>query len=385
MKKNLTFTRTVMQATRFFGVLLVSFIAVFAFSCKNKSTDFSEISGTIISQDKNGNVITDITAGILESAGFEFGDLLTVTVDNMNGAAPYVSDYSDVERGEVLVRLTDSEYLEVAINMSSFADRFGTFANNKKTLTGAAISLSLAKKAAYRGKYERKHLLKSENASDFSSDTVFADFQEVTANSIAPGVIYKSAHPSLNTARSQAAVLLTEKTLIKTVLNMSDDAATIQENAQNSAWYASLVKSGNVIPVDAGNDFSADEFSVKLRVTVQFMLAHNAPFLVHAVTDEDSASFLIALLEALCGSSLADITESFMVSYENYYGLQKGDAKYAAISQIILDLFQDLNNGIPVTDETVSEFASTYLTETIGLPPDTVRALRTRLTSPMLN
>lgn len=82
--------------------------------------------GTVIRADVYGNLVTNITAGDLETLGIKKGDTLLVSVGDKQFTAPFVSTYGDVPKGEKLVCLQSSGKVECAINLGSLAETLGT-------------------------------------------------------------------------------------------------------------------------------------------------------------------------------------------------------------------------------------------------------------------
>lgn len=69
-----------------------------------------------------------------------------------------------------------------------------------------------------------------------------------------------------------------------------------------------------------------------------------------------------------------------MLSFENYFGVQKGSEQYALIGQTIPDMFKTMNGGNVVTNKTVKAVAEKYALETVGLTKEQLTALVAVLT-----
>ncbi len=79
------------------------------------------------------------------------------------------------------------------------------------------------------------------------------------------------------------------------------------------------------------------------------------------------------------GATVDEIVEDYMLSYENYYGVEKGTERYELISKIILNLFADINGGKSVTDKNVKKVAETYLLNKVRLSPTQIDAIKDNL------
>ncbi|QQO11109.1 tyrosine-protein phosphatase [Breznakiella homolactica] len=356
------------------GFLLVSLLISCASSAAPKTADasaFPKLQGSAATVDKYGNVTTDIAEADLISAGYELGDVLRVTAGNAAENAPLVSTYSDVNRGEVLVRVSDG-FVAVAISYGNFGEKAGIQA-------GSPISLEMAEKGGYTTEYALRHLEKSENRSDYESDAVFANFREVRLGKIAPHTLYRSCHPALGDARAPYAASLAEQAGIRTIINLADSQEEVFQKAATSSWYKSMLDSESVVYLNMGVDFESPDFAPKLREGLKFMISHDGPYLVHCNEGKDRAGIVSALLEALMGASVREIADDYMVTYYNYFGVEKGEPRYDLISQIIIDIFKEMNDGKAVRDSNIQKVAENYLTKTVGLSSQEVAALKAKL------
>jgi len=68
-----------------------------------------------------------------------------------------------------------------------------------------------------------------------------------------------------------------------------------------------------------------------------------------------------------------------MVSYENYYKVQKGTDGYKLVSKIMYDQLKEMNNGQPVTDDNVKAVVVNYLKNLVGLEDEQIERLETML------
>ena len=85
-------------------------------------TNETRIHGYVQSIAKYGNLELTIPGSELDKAGFEYGDLLKITVDGKEFTVPYGTNYSDVDQGSTILRNSDG-HLTLAINMGDFAGK----------------------------------------------------------------------------------------------------------------------------------------------------------------------------------------------------------------------------------------------------------------------
>ena len=348
------------------------------------SFDSATVTGSVAAVEKYGNLDLDIKPQALYDAGFELGDVLKVTVKGHSLEIPFCTAYSDVNTGENVVRDNqESDILVVAINMGNFAETYGV-------TVGDTVTFSLAEKAGYLGQYQAHQLTRTNERSDYASDEVFANFRAITVGDIAEGVLYRTSSPvNPELGRASYADNLIEKAGVKTVVNLADDAEAIQgyfaAEGFDSPYYKGLYEAGNVIALNMGVDYKAADFQAKLKTGLEFMISHEGPYAFHCTEGKDRAGFTAILLEALMGASQEEIVADYMVSYENYYHVEKGSEQYKLISEVAVGMLRDLaglEKGADLSGVDLQQAAQDYLTG-IGLTADQISALKTNLSTPI--
>ena len=329
------------------------------------------LTGIIVTVDKYGNVHTDISATAIAAAGLELGDMLRLQAGTFDGELPLVNAYADVQRGDPLVRVSD-DTAELSIS-------YGNFSEKNAAPEGTPVSITLVSKGAYKQELELRNLTKSENRNDYASDVVFANYREVKMGGIPANILYRSCHPALGDARAPYAARLAEQAGITTVINLADTPEELIQHAASVPWYQNFITQGNIIALGMGVDYTSPDFSTKLRAGLQFMLNHNAPYLIHCNEGKDRAGVTAALLEALMGATPDEIVDDYMMSYVNYYGFAKGEERYTVVSAIMQDILKDFNGGTaPKAGETIGA-AEKYLTNKVGLSSAEIGALKLKL------
>ncbi len=340
--------------------------------------------GSVAAIEKYGNLDLDIKPEVLYTAGLELGDVLDVTVNGQSLEIPFCTAYSDVNTGECVVRDNkESDILVVAINMGNFAGTYGVE-------EGDIVTFTLAEKAGYLGQYQAHQLERTNERSDYASDEVFANFRAITVGDIAEGVLYRTSSPvNPEIGRAAYADDLIEKAGVKTVVNLADDDEAIQgyfaAEGFDSPYYKGLYEAGNVIALNMGVDYKAADFQAKLKTGLQFMIAHEGPYAFHCTEGKDRAGFTAILLEALMGASQKEIVADYMVSYENYYHVEKNSEQYKLISEVAVGMLRDLaglKKDADLSKVDLQKAAEDYLTG-IGLTADQISALKTNLSTPI--
>lgn len=351
------------------------------------------LGGTVLAQptmttqvagvDKYGNLTLDLLTQALLDAGFEFGDLIQVEIAGTVFQAPFVTAYSDVDVGSLLVRGpggAGTANVMLAINMGNFADTYGV-------QEGDAVALTLAEKGTYLGEWLIRQLQRTNERADYPSDEVFANFREVTMGQMGKGIYYRSSSPVNNElGRAAYADALMKAAGIKTVINLADGpeelASYFAQPDFNSPYYKELYDQGRVILLNMGVDFRSADFQAKLKEGLEFLMAHEGPYLIHCTEGKDRAGFVSALLEALVGSSVEEIKDDYMCSFTNYYGVEYGSEQYEKIAESnVLASLRDIAGlpaGASLEGVDLSAAAEAYLAG-IGLSPEQIELLKAKL------
>lgn len=361
-------------------ILVFLFSAMLAFtSCATFQQEAEEqiplppLESTVAAIDKYGNLTLQMGKEELLGFGYEVGDITEITVGSLSFEAPIGTSYSDVDKGNFLIRLNQGSVM-LAIN-------YGDLGKASSAVVGSPVLITLSRKGGYLQQFELRHLVRSENREDYASDEVFANFRMVQNGSIAANTLYRSANPLLDDPRAPYVEALARKAGIRTVINLADEQTGLYANLGQAPYYKALAEEGSVIALNMGVTCTDPDFTAKLREGLAFMASHKGPYLVHCNEGKDRAGFVIALLSALMGATTDEVVEDYMKSYQNYYGLEKGSERYVLISKIILDLFADLNGGKAVTNRSLGSVARAYLTDQTELSPGQIRAIQVNLSA----
>ena len=86
-------------------------------------------------EDPYGNVVTDISPALLDSAGFGVGDTLRVTIGSRTVVLPWVNTFSDVATGAPLAVMHSRALLSFSLNMGDFAKLHGVKRGDRVTVS----------------------------------------------------------------------------------------------------------------------------------------------------------------------------------------------------------------------------------------------------------
>ena len=358
-------------------IALLFIASLFAASCATTKKVSAEspragVQTTVSSIDKYGNCALSITQDEFTAAGFEPGDIVSVKAGAFAFDAPVCTNYSDVDNGKYLIRLSKGG-VSFAINMGNFAKTSGAAA-------GTPVAVAMKGKGAYLADYKIRQLKKSENRSDYVSDEVFANFREVKAGGIASGRLYRSCNPVYGDARAPYAEKLIQANGIKAAVNLADSRESAWKHIDEAPYYKSLAERGDVVFLNMGVSFADEDFIKKLHDALVFIgEKKSASYIVHCNEGKDRAGMVAAVLEALMGATVQQVADDYMLSYMNYFNVKKTDARYPVIAKIITDMFVKMNGGKAVTDANLKAVAETYLTKTVGLTAQQISALKQKL------
>ena len=305
-----------------FLVLIGMILSLSACAPRENPTDKAEaVSATVIEIEKYGHAVLDITTADFYSKGFELGDIVRVRFDSFDAEMPFFNGYYS-NPGEVMLRgKNPDENIAVCIN-------YGDFSAETGLKSGDAIEITLAEKAGMLEIQELCSLNYSNNRADFTDDVTFASFRSVTNGSIGEGKLYRTASPINNEhGRAGYANELIKSVNIATVLNLADSGEDIEEyiDAEDfvSEYYMKLYREGRVLALDLAGNFFTDDFAKSLAEGLSFLAKSEPPYCIHCTEGKDRAGFTAMLLSALVGAELPEIIDDCMLTYSNYYGIDK--------------------------------------------------------------
>ena len=346
---------------------------------------------------KYGNLVLTISGTTLMEQGYEYGDIATVTIAGQTFDMPVVSNYTDVDNGNMLLRIIATEdpgedAVIVAINMGDLATTLGIA--TKTTLEEdpgfrwdynegyddtLAVAIAMGEKGGYADEYMIHQLTRNKVREDYPdlTDEQYANFRNVATTGMGACALYRSSspvNPKIN--RNHEADAAVNAAGIRTVMNLADNEETMKGyEGYAESYYSAL----DVIALNLGVDFAADEFRAGLAEGFRFLASHEPPYLVHCTEGKDRAGFTAALLECLMGASAEEVEADYMVTYFNYYGIEPGTEQYDAI--VRSNIAKSLATAFDVEsiyDADLAAEADAYLLE-IGMTREEIDALKANL------
>ena len=338
---------------------------------------------------KYGNVGTDLSMDALTAAGYAVGDILTVEITGQQPITlPLGTGYSNVDQGSPLALAdTSNNTLALAINRGDFATTYGLGVKGEDgayaITEGVTITVAMAEKGGYLAEMEVRELdsKRTNVREDYASDEAFANFRAITLGNIAEGKLYRTSSPvNPELGRNTYADGFLKEAGVKTVVNLADSRETMEGyEGYAESYYASL----NVIPLNMGVDMYSEDAKAGLKAGFLFMVENEGPYAFHCTEGKDRAGYFAMVLEALMGATVEEITADYMLSFENYYHVEKGSEQWEkiAVSNIEKDLLKLA--GVETAEELAAadlqKAAETYLEEAIGLTAEEVMGLKDAL------
>lgn len=349
------------------AVLLCS-ASAFAFAAKATK---AAVTTTVTEINQHGNTYLTIRPSLFSAKGFSISDIVTVTINGKKWDMPICKNYSDVDTGAMLLRLTDDSVC-LAINMGDFAKEAGAEMNMEVTIT-------MKQQYGYLTQFHQRLLKSTDVRSDYSSDEVFANFREVTAGKIAAGRLYRSPSLIEPTTRAPYVLKLAQQAGIKTIVDIANSKENALKMGANNAFFKSLDAQGNVYYCEMAISYADEAFAAKLKEALVFISEHEGPYLIQGKDGQNRVGIICAMIEALNGATLKEINDDYMQSYINYYGIKSDSTQYKEILKTITAMFETLNNGAKVTDKNVQKVVEKYLLQTVGLTQAQIDAVKAAL------
>ena len=331
------------------AILMMGIVPVLAEPAEAATAELPLLSASVTDIQKYGNLVIDLPASTLLGSGYEYGDLVWVKVgDGDANEMPLGSNYSDVDQGTALVRAVldgENDYIIIAINMGDLATTLGIATKekieadpgyvwhyNEGVAEPVPVTISLSEKAGYYDEYVMHQLSRSNNREDYAdlTDAEYANFRMIATTGIGEGKLYRSSspvNPEIN--RNKEADAAAKEAGVKTFINLAD----AEETMKGYEGFAESYYAGQqIICLNLGVDFSADEFKAGLANGIRFIAANEAPYLVHCNEGKDRAGFTSAILECLMGATADEVVADYMVTYWNYYAVKPDGDRYPVIA-----------------------------------------------------
>ena len=197
-----------------------------------------------------------------------------------------------------------------------------------------------------------------------TEDEKIANFRTVTVGKIKRGVLYRSASPINNSYdRAPSASRLLSKAGVRYVLNLSENEEELISNSKKGEFdvtnYMSLYEAGDVVLLHMDMKYREQKYIDKLVRGLTSMAENEGPYLIHCVEGKDRTGYVMMMLEALAGASYEEMVDDYMLTYDNYYGINRENEvdKYNDIKKKNIDAMLHYMIGDEAKERKLNEVA----------------------------
>ena len=136
--------------------------------------------------------------------------------------------------------------------------------------------------------------------------------------------------------------------------------------------------------LDLNANFYSDEFNTTLIEGLRFLAQNDPPYSIHCTEGKDRAGFTAMLLEALMGAELQEIIDDYMMSFYNYYGIDKNiepERYEAVLNTNLLSMLYHVTatDNVEELEQTDLEAAVTDYLLQHGMNESDIRMLKDKL------
>ncbi len=329
-------------------LFLVGFITLLT-SCANKNNpvEDSVLKGRVVSYNEFGGAMLDITVADMDSAGFTFGDVVSITIDGQEIVMPYYDGF--YSRNGDFICVAYATFPCICFTRNNIGLPQGLMG-----LEGHTLTVNMKKQGGSIEVQKAMSLKYTNDRSNYPnlSDAQFANARVVTAGNITSGILCRSSSPFNNEInRASYVSQFMEKQGVKTVLNLADSKEKMQ-SYDMPPYSRTLWEGGNVMLCPLKVDFTADDFNQRLIEALKELPSRPSPYLVHCLEGKDRTGYVCAMLEGLCGATYEEIVADYLVTYANYFNVTPENLPQICNTIVSLRLNSCLMHYTGVTDET---------------------------------
>ena len=188
------------------------------------------------------------------------------------------------------------------------------------------------------------NLIYTDNREDYKSDEVFANFRNVKVGNIKENILYRGASPIDNYhKRAKYANDLIEKAKVKYDIDLSDTESDIkkylEEEDFKSDYFKKLYDENKVSLSLMSMDYNSKANKEEVVKALTDMSKNEGPYYIHCQDGKDRTGFICLIIEGLLGANYEEMVQDYMITYENYYGVDKNvdKEKYDKIKEVYVD------------------------------------------------
>jgi protein tyrosine/serine phosphatase len=204
----------------------------------------------------------------------------------------------------------------------------------------------------------------------------FINFMEIKAGTIATGVLYRSKSPIKGGDTRKVYGDMAVKARINCVVNLDDHSSVLEYVSKKVSWYYKLVVEKKAIAL-------AMSFAIpgvasnekKPKTALQFMIAHDGPYLIHCFAGVDRTGFVAAVLDAFMGASLKEICKNYLLAFPPDYS-DSYRIEYYKKMKNLLNQLKEMAHGKIITGTNIQTAVEQYLLNDLCLSSEEVARLK---------
>lgn len=362
---------------------------------------YPQIEAGIAEISKYGNIVLTIDPDAMKEQGYEPADIITIRIGEKEMDMPVGTAYTDVDSGEPVCcyKFSSSRNREETVLSVNSGNLIETMNVAKIVKVPEApgfkvewsegmdenttVYLNMKEKQGFAEEYAMHQLgaVRTNKREDYGhlSDAEYANFRMVRTSGMGTGILYRSSSP-VNPAykRNEQADQAMLDAQIRTVMNMADSEGQMKAYSEYAlTYYAGC----DIIPLNMGMNVSSEEFREKLAEGFRFIASHEGPYLIHCNEGKDRTGFALGVLECLMGADKEEITEDYMLTFYNFYGMEAGTEQYqnTANSNLLRSLAGAFHTE-SLDGADLAKSAEAYLEE-IGMTADEIKTLKEKLSA----
>lgn len=311
--------------------------------------------------------------------GFEYSDFAEIEANGNKVKAAVVPDYRYLKNGVTGILCWPDKDKKVVVCTfgGNLAKALGITENSTYPVK---ISFTLSQKKGYYADYITHDLHRTNNREDYPhlNDEEYCNFRMVKVANFGENILYRGCSPvDPGIGRNVYADTALKNHGVKTIFNLSSSLEISKKKVDYDKTYYSTC---DVRFISYNANYDTPKTLHDTAEIFRMMLDDNTktPMYLHCFEGQDRTGFLIGVLEAFMGATFKEIVSDFMVTYYNYYGVEKGNIRYAGMSMNIISELEEAFKKDDLYDYDMHELAVVYM-KRIGLSDEEIAKLYKKL------
>ena len=213
----------------------------------------------------------------------------------------------------------------------------------------------------------------------YSSDAQSVNFREICMGAIAPNTLFRSSHPIKENNQDKIISQLAGFTKIASVINLCDTASGIMSKAACALWYKILLDNDKVIALGMDFSFTSDNFKLKLRDAIKFILRTESPWLIHCHAGVDRTGFVAIVLESFMSSPLDKVINDYLKSFNSGFESDIFGNTEKTDVQTAMQVISSMSDTEIINEQNLQQIAEIYLLQKVGITEEEAELLRLKL------